>query len=160
MKRYIDRFFQLPGWLLALGALIILVLVSVLAWHLEIADIRSRMNVVRHPERHEGEHVCLSYEKIIRIEGDTVTTVNARHKNFRFVVDTNDVALQQTYSFAGELQADGTVIVSAIHHHQHRTAKYALSLLSFPIIVWLAFRYIRFDRSTRTFMLKPERTDA
>ncbi len=160
VQKFADFIFNRPGWQLAFVALGLLIMSAVWTWTIEQRSQFEKYTILENPQEYAGTHVCMPYGKVVLIHADTALTVNSREAKYRFVVDTTVVHLYQTYSFAGVLQGDGTIVVSDVHHHSYRFGKYALSLLSLPIMIWLIVKYIRFDQSTLSLIVIPERRDA
>ncbi len=154
LKHSIDRLFKLPGWLLAIISLVFLIVTAWSAWRSESTVIQYKRTILQSPEVYAGMRVCMPYARIVRIKRDTAYTVTTARERYRFLVDTNKVRLHQTYSFAGELQSDGSIRVMAVHHHKHRILKYVLSLLSLPIVIYLMVSHFRLDSESWTLIEK------
>ncbi len=154
----INKIFQLPGWQLATISLLGLVLLGALCCYLEKPQHQKQLDYFNNPEKYNGVEVLLTFSTVSKKNAKEVFSIHNKKERYCYIIDTSLVKINQCYSFLGNLTADGKIQVKRFQHHPQRIFKRVYSLFSFPLIIFLFIKYVRFDRVLCAFMLKNERS--
>lgn len=147
MKKMIDKFFTLPGWLLFLVSST-LIAISMMWGALSGSEIeRPKSAYLAEPSEHVGNQLCLGYLKIQQKNSGHVIGQDNSGNSYPLLLP-EDIRVNEggRYSVKGIVNSQGIIEVHEIQHHPYRSYKYIFSSLSFIFILLIIQRYIRVNR--------------
>ena len=153
--KLLNSFFKLPGFVLALISIFFLILLGYYCW-LSEEQITDNTIYLKNPQLYEGREILSSFCNVDEKLDNEIISRSKYGRVYYFIIDTNVVELNHIYSFKGNISNEGKIIVTDLQKHPHRILKYLFSLLSFPIIIFLIIKYIRFDTSSFTLLIKED----
>lgn len=147
MKKMIDKFFTLPGWLLFLVSSTFIA-ISMMWGALSGSETeRPKSAYLAEPSEHVGDQLCLGYLKIQqKNSGHVIGQDNSGNSYPLFLPADIRVNEGGRYSVKGIVNNQGIIEIHEIQHHPFRSYKYIFSSLSLIVVLVILFRYIRINR--------------
>ncbi|MDZ7360267.1 MAG: hypothetical protein ONB46_06010 [candidate division KSB1 bacterium] len=132
----------------------LLVLASLCAWAHYSSPYPDLTEILAHPEQFAGKRVGLFIET--RVAEPTVDgfILTQRGHRLRVHTDIKDVPANEFVAVAGIFEPPDRLHAASVRHAKGRRWKIAVSVIPVLLLVFLLPLALRFDRQTRSFILR------
>lgn len=140
-----------PRWIAFFIALGLFFTTSYTLWTGQHERFNTQLQALQNPGEHAGTRICVGYLLIESIETWGVVATDKGGYRYPFAMNPVNIEKGHRYSFRGTISVDGKIRVENFQHHPYNVLKYAFSLLSLVLVVYIIRMYIRFDLTASGF---------
>jgi hypothetical protein len=112
--------------------------------------------MLAHPEQYAGKRVALFIETRVAEQTEDGFILTQRGHRLRVHTSIKDVPPNEFVAVAGIFQPPDRLHADSVRHAKGRRWKIAVSVIPVLLLVFLLPLALRFDRQTRTFILRPK----